>query len=95
MENILHHHHFIKNSNIFTIPVDDNYNLVHKNNSHHLKANSIFINNYSTTIQSYLTYFQSFYINQLYVKEKKRKKIYQKKRRLTYTQKISSSVLYE
>lgn len=59
MENNFTHHHFSHN-NIFTIPIDDNYNLIKKSKSTRIQSDSIFIINYSTIIRTYVTYYHSF-----------------------------------
>ena len=51
MENNFTHHHFSHN-NIFTIPIDDNYNLIKKSKSTRIQSDSIFIINYSTIIRT-------------------------------------------
>ena len=83
MENNFPHHHFSDN-NIFTIPVDDNYNLIKKSKSTRIQSDSIFIINYSTIIRSYLTYYHSFYLNQLQIEEKKDKTYIKTTRQLPY-----------
>ena len=71
MEKNINDKHF--SNSIFIIPVDDNYSFNKSSLSStnkppfQLTTKSIFIDNHSHRIQSYLNYYKTYYINQIQV----------------------------
>lgn len=92
------HIHFT--SSIFTIPVDDNYNRIKKNNQYTCNANilrthDIFINNHPHIIHSYLKYYEKYYVNKMQMNMTANTNSFNgviPQRRYTYTPSISNSI---